>query len=463
MKKYLISITCFCSLIQLKAQINENDSLRNALLNTKEDTARVNLLVKLAYNFLDSKPDSSLLIGEQALALSKKSGFDNGEINSLGVISNAFARAGNYSLALEKAFEEYKKSEEVHNQRQMAGSLMDIANVYSFQGDNERSLDYLLKVKDRQKSLNDEPALATTLINIGYTYYNLDRLDSARMSINQALEIALRIKHNTEIGACYLNLGMIHTKMKLYDLAKNYYQLSLPYFPGTNHYFISSIQEGLAEVLDSTKQTDSAFYYARLSFQHAKEMGSPDLIIFPSKHLVSLFKKTHQPDSALFYQDIVTDLKDTLFSQEKAKQIQALTFTEELRQMDLAKEKLKQEQDHRRNLQIAGVAIFIPLFFGVVLLMSRKQIKPRAVEFIGILFLLFVFEFITLFSHPFIGKWTHESPVLMLLIFVAVASILVPLHHRSEKWLQQQLVLQRNKALKRRIELGLEAKKELES
>jgi tetratricopeptide (TPR) repeat protein len=420
-------------------------------------------MVKLAFNFLDSKPDSALFIGEQALALSQKSGFDNGEINALGIIANAYARAGNYSLALEQAFAEYKKSEEVHNQRQMAGSLMDIANVYSFQGDNERSLDYLLKVKDLQKNLDIESSLATTLINIGYTYYNLDRLDSARISINQALEIALRIKDNTKIGACYLNLGMIHSKMGLYDLAKNYYQLSLPYFPATNHYFVGSIFWGLAEAFDSTKQVDSAFYYARLSLAHGKEMASPDQMMFPARELVSLFKKINQPDSALFYQDMVMKLKDTLFSQDKAKRIQSLTFTEEQRQRDLAKEKLKQEEDHRRNLQVAGVAIFIPVFFGLVLLMSRKQIKPRAVEFIGILFLLFVFEFITLFSHPFIGKWTHESPILMLLIFVAVASILVPLHHRSEKWLQKQLVLQRNKALQRRIELGQEAKKELES
>jgi len=85
------------------------------------------------------------------------------------------------------------------------------------------------------------------------------------------------------------------------------------------------------------------------------------------------------------------------------------------------------------------------------------------VEFLGILFLLFVFEFITLFSHPFIGKWTHESPVWMLLIFIAIALVLVPLHHRSEKWIKQQVIAQRNKALKKRIKIGQEAQKKLES
>ena len=463
MKRYSITLLCVYFLFQLNAQVNPNDSLRILLLTEKKDTAKAKLLVKLAYNFLDSKPDSALYFAEKALELSRKAGFDNGEINSLGIISNAFARTGNYSLALEKAFEELKKSEEIHNQRQIAGSLMDISNVYSFQGDNERTIEYLLQVKDRQKNLNDEASLATTLINIGYTYYNLEKLDSARMYINQALEIALHTKENVLIGAAYLNLGMIHAQMKLYDLAKNYYLLSLPYFPATNHYFISSVQAGLAGVFDSTGRIDSAFYYARASYQHAKEMGSPDLITYPARHLVALFRKDHQPDSALFYQDLVMDLKDTLFSQQKAKQIQSLTFSEELRQIEVTKEKIKQKEDRRRNLQIAGVALFIPLFFGIVLLMSRRQIKPRAVEFLGILFLLFVFEFISLFSHPFISKWTHESPVWMLLVFVAIALLLVPLHHRLEKWIKQQLVLQRNKALQKRIRMGQEAQKKLES
>jgi hypothetical protein len=122
---------------------------------------------------------------------------------------------------------------------------------------------------------------------------------------------------------------------------------------------------------------------------------------------------------------------------------------------------MEQLRARNRNLQIVGVAVFLPLFFGFVLLLSRRQIKPRAVEILGILFLLFVFEFITLYFHPVIGKWTHESPIWMLLIFVAIAFLLVPLHHRSEIWIKKQLELQRTNELKKRIRLGDEAQKKL--
>jgi len=87
----------------------------------------------------------------------------------------------------------------------------------------------------------------------------------------------------------------------------------------------------------------------------------------------------------------------------------------------------------------AGIAIFIPLFLFAVLLLGRKKVKSRTIEFLGILGLLFLFEFIVLFAHPYIGHWTHESPLWMLLILVAVAAILIPLHHRSEAWIKKKL------------------------
>jgi len=463
MRKLGTTITCIYFLIQGASQVNSIDSLKNLLVQASEDSAKVKSLVYLSGRMQDLKPDSALFYAKQALELSHRLDYYNGEINSLGEISDAYLSTGNYSRAMETALNCLRKSEQKKDSLNMAGSLSRISRVYSYQGDNERALKYLFQVRDLSKGLSNESYLNATLINIGYTYYNLKRLDSARIFINEALEMSLRRADNMQVGACYLNLGMIHTQMKLYDLAKNYYHLSLPYFSPTDHYFVSSVQVGLAEVFDSTKQADSAFYYARRSYQHAKAMGSPDQVMYPTKELASLFKKTHQQDSALFYQDIVMELKDSLSNQQKVKQIETLTFNEQIRQMDLEKEKIEQEDDHKRNLQIAGVAIFIPVFFGLVLLLSRNQIQPRVVEFLGILFLLFVFEFISLFSHPFIGKWTHESPVWMLLIFIAIALVLVPLHHRSEKWIKQQVVAQRNKALKKRIKIGQEAQRKLES
>jgi hypothetical protein len=60
---------------------------------------------------------------------------------------------------------------------------------------------------------------------------------------------------------------------------------------------------------------------------------------------------------------------------------------------------------------------------------------------------LIVFEFINLFLHPFLAHATDESPLLMLTTMVAVAAVLIPLHHRIEHWVSHQLV-EKNKKIR---------------
>jgi hypothetical protein len=82
------------------------------------------------------------------------------------------------------------------------------------------------------------------------------------------------------------------------------------------------------------------------------------------------------------------------------------------------------------------------------LLLSRNIIvSHRIVGFLGILVLLIAFEFINLLLHPLLQRLTNDSPVLMLLSLVAIAAIIVPFHHRLEKWATNRLV-EKNKAIR---------------
>jgi hypothetical protein len=58
-----------------------------------------------------------------------------------------------------------------------------------------------------------------------------------------------------------------------------------------------------------------------------------------------------------------------------------------------------------------------------------------------------VFEFINLLFHPWLASFTHESPVLMLLALVIIASLLIPMHHRLEKWITK-IMVEKNKKIR---------------
>ncbi len=70
--------------------------------------------------------------------------------------------------------------------------------------------------------------------------------------------------------------------------------------------------------------------------------------------------------------------------------------------------------------------------------------------------LLVVFEFINLLIHPWLASFTHESPLLMLLALVIIASLLIPLHHKLEHWIKEKMIEKNKKirlaAAKRTIE-----------
>jgi tetratricopeptide (TPR) repeat protein len=299
---------------------------------------------------------------------------------------------------------------------------------------------YELKAKEIYERLHDSLNIGNTLLNTGVSYNQLNQLDSARIYLNESLEIALRFKNDDLMSSVYLSLGIVNLKMMQYDIGISYCRLSLPYFKKTNdHLFLSSIYYYMSDIFDSTGRRDSAFYYSRLALQHAREMGSPQLLLYSTKQLSALFKESNKLDSAFIYQELAMNAKDSLTNQEKQRQVQALTFNEQMRQIEIAKKKSEEVAVRKRNLELGGIAIFIPIFLLGILLLGRRKVKSRTIEFLGVLGLLFLFEFIVLFAHPFIGHWTHESPVWMLLILVAVAAILIPIHHRSETWIKKKL------------------------
>ena len=82
------------------------------------------------------------------------------------------------------------------------------------------------------------------------------------------------------------------------------------------------------------------------------------------------------------------------------------------------------------------------------LLLSRSFITNiRLIKFLGILALLLVFEFINILAHSYLEALTNNSQLLILLLLVAIAALLIPLHNRMEKWTITKVV-EKNKAVR---------------
>ena len=100
------------------------------------------------------------------------------------------------------------------------------------------------------------------------------------------------------------------------------------------------------------------------------------------------------------------------------------------------------------NFCFTIIAIGLITFVILFLVLSRSIIvKQKFIEFFAILGLLAVFEFINLFIHPYLAHATNHSPVLMLIILIAIGALLIPLHHKLEKWITK-IMIEKNKTIR---------------
>ena len=429
---YLFSL---CAILSLTAhsQNRVRDSLCKLLNSSKNDTNKANALSQLSLQYFRSKPDTSLLLSRQALDLSQKLNYKPGEARALNSMAFAMLYVNDRTNALQTYLKALKIYETLNDEAGIAAIDHNIGLSYWDQKEYILALSYLNKSRIVNEKLHNDSGILNNFLIVSGCYEQMNYLDSAILYGRKAYDLALNLPDSEKIGMAARILGDIYAEKGQVSMALNNYQIAISHHKRTgNLYGLSKATLGLAQILLKNGKKDSALFYGRLSLNSAQSGGFPELILNASNFLSSYFKNVHNIDSAYAYQQIATTIKDTLFSQEKIKSLQQLTFEEEKRQQDIAFLKQQEAKERKTNLQFFGIVIFIPLFFGLVLLSTRIKMKSDTIEVLGTLSLLFLYEFIVLLIHPLIEKWTHHNLILMLLILVGVGFFLVPMHHYFE-------------------------------
>jgi tetratricopeptide (TPR) repeat protein len=438
-----ICIVLLLGFIQVRnaySQTQVIDSLKRLLQTEKQDSARSILFQWLSYEYSFAKPDSAMLLARQGLELAKKIDFDKGEIIGLGSIGNLYSEMGDDAKALEILLQALKKSED-SKEENSARVLAFISSVYDKQGDVKKSLEYSFKEMEAATAVHNEYHVMYSLIAIGDGYAKLNRLDSAMFFAQKGYGLIIGSGYRDLIGTALDNLGTIYSKKKEYSLALEKYRLSLPYMVQTNgESDISPTYLNMAKIFRYQDMEDSCLYYAKLSYTTAQKNELAVELLNASSFLADYYKQHQTVDSAYFYLSAVVAAKDSIFSQEKLRKIQTLSFNETIRQQEIAAQLKEADENHVRNLQLLAIGVFIPIFFLSVLFLSRTKVKPRIVEFLGVLSLLLFFEFITDLVYPYVSQLTNENPIWEMLFLVVLAALLEPLNFKLEHWVKAHLV-----------------------
>ncbi len=445
MKKWLLILLMLGYSLQGLAQTVLADSLLQVIAQSKADTNRVIALWKLAHAINYSNPEKAQEYCQEAIYLSRRLKYQEGESRSLGILANTLLTIGNYPRALETNLAKLQIEEKRSNHKNMASVLMNIGAVYAYQEDYRPALEYYYKSDSLIRKYNIGSLEYYVALNLGDAYDKLNNNDSSFSYFLQSLHLAEELKDTGLIGSSMTGLAHVFRKKGNVERAGYFYRTAIQYLTQVQDDDVRcEASIGLATLYRQTGMIDSSGFFALDAYALAKKDGFLSRELDAAEFLAVHYKSVKELDSAFAFIDHVKVLNDSVNSKARIRELQVLSSNERFRQLELEESRKAAAKERKIQLQLLFIGMFIPGFFLLTLLLSRIKIHVKVIKVLGILSLLLLFEYLTLLLHPTVAELTHHTPVYEILIFVSIAAILIPAHHRIEHWLIEKLISRRS-------------------
>ena len=358
-------------------------------------------------------------------------------------IGNMLVHKSDYNFALTSYFKalEYAK-DDFRRSRTYAA----VGYLYTLIGNDKLGLSYIKKAD----SLANTQYLKNVIgIFYGAAYNAQEKPDTALLYLQKAEAASGNSPDPTLNAVLLVQFSLSYELKQDEDLADVYYKKTLAYCKKEK--LISSyIRDANRYCAYLLKRDDyaKAKLLALGILSLARNTISNDGISNVAESLKKIYNHENKKDSAFYYAEMQISYKDSVSNEKRISEMQNITFTQQLKDID-EESKIKELAQHRKeNIQYALIMLGIVTLILFYLLLSRSFIaNEKIIEFFGVVALLIVFEFLNLLLHPFLERITNRSPVLMLLALVCIAALLVPLHHRLENWATKKLV-EKNKQIR---------------
>ncbi|WP_210513963.1 tetratricopeptide repeat-containing sensor histidine kinase [Hymenobacter terricola] len=354
------------------------DSLQQLLATAPADSSRVLLLAQLAYEHTQIDPLTTISYGRQALQLAQQLGFRRGQCLALIRLGAGFREAGNYPAALQVGLQGLRLAEALHNAELTGRALNGLGYLNWEEGNSRPALSYFFQARDVAEKSRNVPLQTRVMGNIGNVYVQLNRLDSALLYSQRGYALDLR-NHDliSEVGDAAM-LGNIYAGLGNPALARRFYHRSIRRAQGPRFTFaLCRAYIGQARLFEhqAGALADSALYFGKQALRTGQQGHYPKGMLDASQFLAAAYAARHDSAAAFRYLTLASTTRDSLFSQTKMAQVQALDVSERLRQQELADQRTQAAAERRQLWLLAALASTMP---ALLLLWRTNRHKQRA-------------------------------------------------------------------------------------
>ncbi len=228
LKNSFILIFLFLSLKLTYSQDNKYiDSLKNLLTTEKADTAKVDILNEISWEYSYSVPKECINYGQQAVDLANKAGYYKGLGEGYKNIGNGYKNKGSLDSAIlfyNFAVDEYKK---IDDKIGIARTINNIGLIHFYQSNYYEGIQELQKALDYAEESGDLKTISICLNNTGLIMYAMKDYDKAIKYYQKSLKIKKELDDKKGISNCNNNIANIYADQKIYKLALVNYMKTL--------------------------------------------------------------------------------------------------------------------------------------------------------------------------------------------------------------------------------------------
>jgi len=499
----LIILFCSTTICFAQKYASKADSLSALIISDVQDTSKLVHLCELTKEIFRIDPDTAFSIAEEALQLGtsilKDPKIQNnpeiiraakkGMAASYGGMGAYYYIKGEFTLALENQIRAVEIRKNIGDSIGLATSYNNIGIIFRDQGDHSRALSYYELALDINRGLGDIPKTANNLNNIGLVYVDLKDYDIALKYFNQAFILNQKLGDKMTSATNLNNIGIVYFHKKKYPDAVTYYQkaykvnLEIENYPevannlnnlGISYQAEKDFDKALKcflEALDYNQQLGNKYgtalnmgnaagiYVEQKKYNDAKEYLNKALAIAEEIQawqliqdhnltLSNLYSATNNYQLAFEHYRKYSAAKDTLFNDSKSKDIGRIEMKNEIEQAEKEriraeeeKQRIAQKERERKNtLQYSGMILALVLIALIVVLLGFVKVSAPMARSITFFSFLLVFEFLLLFTDPWLDKFSGGEPVYKLILNVLLALLIFPINAALENALKKRLV-----------------------
>lgn len=364
---------------KMQAQQAKIDSLRQRLRHQPADTARVLLLNQLGMLNYQTKPDTTYRLGQEAYQLAIQLGYPRGQARGLTIMAAGLTTMGDYPKAIRLMRRSIRIDERIHDRQAIARNLNNLSNAYSDQKENKLALQTLrLALKTYLASLPPHADSRTVFcaiifLNFGELHLLSNELDSANYYLQQSYALT-EVNHFKNIqGNILYDMGDVAIRHHQPARALHYYQRAIAVCRATNSLVpAAETYLRLARFYQPQGPLDSCLMAAQRALSSSQKSLYLAGTLAASQLLAGLYEGKDDRQ-ALRYYKVAAAAKDSLFSQQKTKQLLMLSFEEQQRQQEL----VTARADFRNRMGLYGLLAVVGLVLTVAVLLWRTTRRQQ--------------------------------------------------------------------------------------